>query len=95
MNNLEFMLSKYDTVVVCEYCDRLVITPCTETQFSYYPDYKLALSYNIKQKFFFPRLVDRYNIEHSVDGIMFSKINNGIQIHYVEDTWDGFQIIET
>ena len=93
MSNLELMLSKYDTVVICEYCGRLVIAPCNEAQSGYYPDYKLALSYDIEQKIFFSILIDNYNIEHSVDGIMFTKTDNGIQIYCVEDTWDGFQVI--
>ena len=93
MSNLELMLSKYDTVVICEYCGRLVIVPCNETQSSYYPDYKLASSYDIEQEILFPMFIDNYNIEHSVHGIMFTKTDNGIQIHCVEDTWDGFQVI--
>ena len=93
MSNLELMLSKYDTVVICEYCGRLVIAPCNAAQSGYYPDYKLASSYDIEQKILFPMFTDNYNIEHSVDGIMFIKTDNGIQIHCVEDTWDGFQVI--
>ena len=93
MSNLELMLSKYDTVVICEYCGRLAIVPCNETQSGYYPDYKLASSYDIEQEILFPMFIDNYNIEHSIDGIMFTKTDNGIQIHCIEDTWDGFQVI--
>lgn len=93
MSNLELMLSKYDTVVICEYCGRLVIAPCSETQSGYYPDFELALSYDIEQKILFPKLIDNYNIEHTVDGILFTKTNSGIQIHCIEDTWDGAQVI--
>ena len=93
MSNLELMLSKYDTVVICEDCGRLVIVPCNEALSGYYPDYKLASSYDIEQEILFPMFIDNYNIEHSVDGIMFTKTDNGIQIHCIEDTWDGFQVI--
>lgn len=93
MSNLDFMLSHYDIVVICKFKGKLAIVPCGDEMSGYYPDYKLSMPYESEYKFFFPKFIDNYNIKHPVDGIMFIKTDNGIQIHCVEDTWDGFQII--
>lgn len=93
MSNLDLMLSHYDIVVLCEYKDRLTLVPCDEAQSGYYPNFNLASSFELEYQFFFPKFIVSENEEFDVDGIMFIKTDNGIQIHCVEYGWDGFQVI--
>lgn len=99
MSNLDFMLAHYDIVLICEYCGKLVISPCIKGLTGYYPDFRLRLSYETEYKFLFPKIIGckEYNdFECNVDGIIFIKTDEGIQIHCVEDSCDscdGYEII--
>lgn len=96
MSNLDLMLSHYDIVVLCEYKDKLTLVPCDEAQSGYYPNFNLATSFELEHQFLFPKFIEHLECddeEYNVDGIMFIKTDNGIQIHCVEYGWDGFQVI--
>jgi len=93
MSNLDSLFLFYDVVVLCKYKDKLLFVPCDDTQSGYYPNYDLAVPFETEHRFIFPRFVGSNGDESNIDGIMFIKTDEGIQIHCAENGWDGFQII--
>ena len=93
MSNLDLMLSNYDVAVLCRYKNKLMLVPCDDSESGYYPNFDLGTPFDVDYYFFFPKFVDYDGTEYGIDGIMFIKTDDGIQIHCAEFGCDGFQII--
>ena len=71
--------------------DKLCIVPCEATMSGDYPIYNKAVPISERVILSFSNKVN----EQIIDAILIRNYNNKLEILFAEDSWDGFQPIES
>ena len=81
-----------ECICITTYEDNLVVIPCEDCMSGYYPDFSRSkkLVLNIEGLFFDNKFNDG---EFRIDGILLQKEYDKYRVSFVEQTWDGFQIV--
>ena len=88
MEEINVLLSIYDCVVITIEHNKVIATPCDDAMSGYYPIYKnrVTLCENAK----YSMVIE----SKKVDGILLTIEDGEIKVNPVEDSHDGYQIID-
>lgn len=88
INNNE-NLKGYQVYVICMWKEKLCIVPCDSEMSGDYPIYDKAVALSEKGIYNFPNKIDG----QTIDGIIIRVENDGFEIDFAENSWDGFQSV--
>ena len=80
-------LQGYYVYAITMWKEKLCIVPCESAMSGEYPVYDKAVPISEEKIMNFPNKIDGQEI----DAILIRNCNDGLEIDFAEDSWDGFQ----